>query len=382
MNSFILGFFYELLHRISELDKSFFKHKFNENIDHNYKKIGIEKLASLKIKVQAVINQKEEFLIEEFGYRNDFLNRYKKYNEEFFIIEQDYFIVLKYFGSTEVYFQKIVNRIYKETGQILKPPVVTSFFSLEKYFWAKPPLLLGIPANEEKNLLNLSDCYHEKGHFIAYEYEPLYFMFTRQTRAKIDSYFSTQIKEANNKDKPERAKQLNDFKIKWLEKNWLEEFLCDMIATYFIGPAYAYTHIKIVLSSNENDDDLEQNLFKINSELHPADEARMRGVCAMLNEIGEAASIFNINTYWLPLIEGKSKGKYYDWAFPDIILQELAQEIYIACRNYNLNSYKVQCSKFEKPISKYLNEAWAYFLTNPERFATWQQQILDKLDLD
>jgi hypothetical protein len=382
MNSFILGFFYELLHRISELDKSFFKHGFNEKIDFNYRKIGVEKLASLKIKVQTVINRKEDFLIEEFDFRDDLLNRYKTCNEEFFIIEQDYFFVLKYYGTTEVYFQKIVHRIYKETGQILKPPVVTSFFSLEKYFWAKPPYLLGIPANEEKNLLNLSDCYHEKGHFIAYEYEPSYFMFTRKTRAKINDYFISQIKAANSKDKPERAKQLNGFYEKWIEKNWLEEFLCDMIATYFIGPAYAYTHIKIVLSSNDKEDDVEHNLFKINSELHPADEARMRGVFAMLNEIGEAESITKINTYWIPLVEGKPQGKYYEWAYPDILLEELAKEIFDACRNYNLNSYHTQCTKFDKPISKLLNEAWAYFLNSPEKYAVWQQQILDNLDLD
>ena len=117
MNSFILGFFYELLHRISELDKSFFKHGFNEKIDFNYRKIGVEKLASLKIKVQTVINRKEDFLIEEFDFRDDLLNRYKTCNEEFFIIEQDYFFVLKYYGTTEVYFQKIA--VKKNNGESL-----------------------------------------------------------------------------------------------------------------------------------------------------------------------------------------------------------------------------------------------------------------------
>lgn len=382
MNSFILGFFYELLHRISELDKAFFKYKFNENIDFSYRRIGVEKLATLKMKVQTVINRKEEFLIEELGFRDDFFNKYKTYNEEFFIIEQDYFFVLKYYGTTEAYFQKIVHRIYKETGQIMKPPVVTSFFSLEKYFWAKPPYLLGIPANEEKNLLNLSDCYHEKGHFIAHEYENEYFMFTYKTREKINNYFNSQIKEANNKDKPERAKKLFEFKNKWLEKNWLEEFLCDMIATYFIGSAYAYTHIKIILSSNDKESDSEQNIFKVNSELHPADEARMRAVFAMLEQMGETEAIAKINTYWLPLVDEKNKGNYYNWAYPDAILHELAKEVFNTCYNYGLNSYHVQCTKFEKPISKLLNEAWEYFLNKPEKYAAWQQQILDNLVLD
>lgn len=382
MNSFILGFFYELLHRISELDKSFFKYQFHESIDFSYRKIGVEKLASLKMKVQIVINRKEYFLIEEFGFKNDLLNQYKRFNEEFFIIEQDYFFVLKYYGKTEAYFQKIVHRIYKETGQIMKPPVVTSFFSLEKYFWAKPPYLLGIPANEEKNLLNLSDCYHEKGHFIAYEYEPQYFMFTFKTREIINNYFTSKIKEANDKDKPERLKQLSGFHDGWIRKNWLEEFLCDMIATYFIGPAYAYTHIKIILSSNDKESDSEQNIFKVNSELHPADEARMRAVFAMLDEIGEAKSITKINAYWTLLVAGKPKGNYYDWAYPDIILQSLAKEVFNTCRNYNFNSYHDQCTKFDQPISKLLNEAWEFFLDNPEKYAAWQQQILENLDLD
>jgi hypothetical protein len=392
MNSFILGFFYELLNRINQLDRLFYSTKFHKTINLNYRDEGVNMLADLKLKVQKILNRKEEFLIEELGYQEDLLDKYKSFNDDFFIIERDYYFVLKYYGETEVIFQKIVKQIYTETGQWLNPPTVTSFFTPEKYYWARPPHLLGIPANEEQNLLNLPDVYHEKGHFIANEYEIKYHNFSINTRQKIKDYFEEKIDDAYEKDKNPRAKALEDFYNFWLNKNWLEEFLCDMIATYFVGPAYAFTHIKIVLNASERvglaeqtkveDTFVEDTIYHTKSELHPADEARMRGIFAMLQEIGEGQSITKIKEYWSSLVKGKRKGNYYDLAYPEEILESLAYEIKESCeKKHNYNSYAMQCEKYENPISKILNEAWEVFLNDSSKYAEWQENALKKLGI-
>lgn len=70
------------------------------------------------------------------------------------------------------------------------------------------------------------------------------------------------------------------------ETKWSEDLACDLIGTYLVGPAYAWSNMKICAVSGGLN-----NIFSNTKHFsdHPPDEARMRCIFMMLEQIGCSA---------------------------------------------------------------------------------------------
>ncbi|KMQ69208.1 hypothetical protein ACM39_03645 [Chryseobacterium sp. FH2] len=149
------------------------------------------------------------------------------------------------------------------------------------YYWTIPQYdIIFLPVGEEQILLNLPDMYHEIGHL-------LYAMFGGKSceisAVEIDRYFMG----IKHKNKEIEIKKIN---FLWCKK-WIEEFTCDLTATYMIGPAYAWTHLKLL--SNEFG---KTDIYKPSSS-HPSDKARMRIIILMMDKLGLTEEKNNSNQY-------------------------------------------------------------------------------------
>ncbi len=226
--------------------------------------------------------------------------------------------------------------------------------------------MIALPQGEEKYLLNLSDLYHEIGHL---PYRQLSSFLINDFLPTMGIYYRTVEKKFKRKDAKGKAaiKQAID---RW-HATWAEELACDLIATYLVGPAYGWSHMKLcVESSNLN------RLYHLGEKIkrHPPDEVRMRTILCMLRRGGHETDADSIEESWKRMLTATRNGKPddYETVFALELIGSITNNVLEGCQNSALLSYSEQLERHTQPISKTLNEAWTMIRTQPENFSTWE----------
>ena len=367
MISFIKGVFYDLSFRISKMITDLENRKLNNllhsDIPDTFYQNTIKQLSSLRNEIQG-ITASGDLDIESIASNN--LIRYNTIFEKFQSIELFRYQVIINYGSAEHYFNKKIKRIYAEIKNAQTPPLVTTISNSESYYWAHPYFaIIAVPLGEEKNLLNLPDLYHEICHFIYKHYAKFLIGNFLDT---VQKYFDDEIERVIEEHRAARYISFYRDKLqKWLN-GWIEEFTCDLVATYLVGPAYAWTNLKLSTISSGND------RIYIDNPSHPSDEARMRAIFHMLDITGQGADAAKIKDSWNKFLVATANPipPDYKFIFPEHLLEQLANTVLEGCKAIGLSDYESQVTEFGNPISKILNDAWEILLNDPVGFDLWE----------
>jgi hypothetical protein len=376
------GDFYDLLSRITKLSNRLIDSSCDPELDPAFVDRTHELLTELRQRVERVIGDE---LLGEPLFHGEYLRKFRSLNDYCSELETNRCLVIRNYGKPERYLNKLIERIYKEIGFVStrRIPLLTTTTAPQNYYWVYPKHdIIGVPPGAEDDLLHLPDLYHEISHIIfmlAYVYVG-YNWITGRFDQILKDYFNEQIFEATENQLPAIfCRKLEGWRDMWLktqEYKWLEEFACDLIATYLSGPAYAWTHLKLVRSEGKASYDL----YGTESPNHPADEARFRAIRFMLFETGQAGSVIELDKAWERLKGAYQKPDYYDSAYPDELLHILARTVCQNCRQQTLQSYDDQCSASEvRPVSSILNEAWRQNQGTPKSFADWEKEAIHDL---
>jgi hypothetical protein len=375
MINFIKGVFTDLSSRISkmvaDLDKRNKNETLHSDIPGTFFQNTIKQLDALRSEINVVMSG-GDLDIEAIASNN--LIRYNTIFEKFQSIELFRYQVIINYGPAEHYFNKKIKRIYEEIKNSQTPPLVTTISNSESYYWAHPYFaIIAVPQGEEKNLLNLPDLYHEICHFI----------FKQNARFLIgdfpdlvQEYFESEIQRVDEEHRASRYKAFYKDKVqKWLN-GWIEEFTCDLVATYLVGPAYAWTNLKLSTISSGND------RIYVDYPSHPSDESRMRAIFKMLHITGHGNDAMEIKKSWDKFLVATANPvpQDYKYIFPDHLVEKLAEIVLEGCRSIGLNDFESQVEEFANPISKILNEAWLYILSNPNDFQKWEEAKIKEIE--
>jgi hypothetical protein len=284
-----------------------------------------------------------------------------------------YYLILSEFKVDDHSFSRLIEQIVNEIGYFSsKKLIVTSICSSnerpsENYFWAEPKLnIIGIPPRKHLSLLTLPDLYHELGHIIfvkftqTEEYKNLFQQLNYIIKAKN---FSRSIITPDSE----------------VYENWLKEFCCDLIATYTVGPAYAWANLYIVGFDNI------EYIYKPNK-THPTHEARKRIINMMLMKIKFHNQTKKINRAWSKIKPKKIKGllkRQNNEYFTDDILLAVSNCVYQFCVNSELKAYSVVQ---KNTVAQRINIAWTMFnkqTTTGESYLKWEEtqvkEMIEKL---
>jgi hypothetical protein len=374
MISFIKGVFYDLSFRISKMITDLENRKQNNllhsDIPDSFYQNTIKQLSGLRNEIQ-VITTSGDLDIESIASNN--LIRYNTIFEKFQSIELFRYQVIINYGPAEHYFNKKIKRIYAEIKNSQTPPLVTTISNSESYYWAHPYFaIIAVPLGEEKNLLNLPDLYHEICHFIYKHYAKYLIGNFLDT---VQKYFDDEIERVIEEHRAARYISFYRDKLqKWLN-GWIEEFTCDLVATFLVGPAYAWTNLKLSTISSGND------RIYIDNPSHPSDEARMRAIFHMLDITGQGAVAVKIKDSWNKFLVATANPipPDYKFIFPEHLLEQLANTVLEGCRAIGLNDYESQITEFGNPISKILNDAWDVLLKDPSGFDAWEVDAINEI---
>jgi hypothetical protein len=365
----IFTLFEELLSRIEQMRNSIMMNRLHPKVNQSFQQKTDELLKNIKFEINDLLRSEERFLPLT---NQNFYSQYRSICDKLIEIEYHRVQVLKKFGESELYFFNLIKTLIQHEFKItISTPMVTAIRSNKDYFWADVGYeLIGIPSGEEWHLTSLPDLAHEIGHFLI-AYDTSNYWITGDIRTKIADFFEKEFIEVqDNKRRPQiLLTLLPQWKSYW-ESKWLTEFACDMLAIYFVGPAYAWTNLKISAAELPND------IYTFEKDSHPSHEARMRAMNEMLIMMGMKSDIAPISKAWENLLSlpAYKKPDNYALAFPDSLLQHLAYNIYRGCQNQGYLSYSEQLRKIERPLSAIMNEAWDILRDNPAAYHTWEKE--------
>lgn len=365
MNSFVKGIIYDQSNRIAKMLTDLTSSAVHPEMDQPFLNKTIQMLEDLNAEIENLQNSGDLDIDQLAPYH---IFRYNTFHERLLMIELFRYLVIINYGTPEEYFKTKINRIYSEINCLQKQPIVTTISNSENYYWALPTYdIIAVPSGEEKNLLNLPDLYHEIGHLIYNQYDD-YLIGTIEN--DIIAFYSNEIDRVHIEQRdPLLISFYNEKKLRWTT-GWIMEFTCDLIATFLVGPAYAWTNLKLTTLSSGKD-----RVYK-DSPSHPSDEARMRGIFFMLTQMGHHAEVDQLQKSWneFLLATNNPVPQNYHYVFPQQIVEQLANNVLLACQNINLTMYNEQVQNFGNPISKILNDAWQELFNNPTGFKEWEHE--------
>lgn len=319
--------------------------------------------------------------------RNNII-KYNSFYYEFIEIELfRYLVIINYKDSAEGFFEKVIDKIYNEIDCLQSVPFISTISNSDSYYWAYPKYnMIALPQGEEKNLMNLSDLYHEIGHLIFQQSKSY---LVNNHVSNINVVYDSSINYIKDNGLPHSfIKDINE-SLKFWENSWSEEIACDLIATILVGPAYAWTNLKIAtISVNSCGIYSENQILEIDNtrdncifRTHPPDETRMRAIFKMLEITGYGNELIEIRKAWNSFLEKNicRKSDNYDFIFPDELVDTITDNVLNGCNAISLRSYSEQFSKFDNPVSKIINDAWQLIRSNPDSFSTWEEESLKGL---
>ena len=357
MSKFVRGLFTDLHIKIDKMITILNGITMSRRIASNFKMETVNLLNDIRAKITTLNNK--GYLNSPVHTRNMIISYRSLTNDVMDIELYRYLAIVNYREQVDGNFEELLARIYKEIGSLQTCPFISTFSNSDTYYWAEIGSgMIALPYGEERNILNLSDLYHEIGHFL---YDQHNIDFVADLPARIDAFY---------KQKHGTFALATDALNRW-ETTWMEEFACDLIATFLTGPAYAWTNLKITAASSV------LNVFgkPTLKSVHPANEARMRAIFAMLRLTNHNTELAQIESSWedfLRNIRIKPPVNFYD-IYPQDFIDRLAQSVFEGCRNIGLRSYDEQLALPSPAVSLALNEAWHIIHTSPDDFKNWEE---------
>ncbi len=249
-----------------------------------------------------------------------------------------------------------------QVGWHLPRPLVGTV-SHDYYMALASRSLIFAPVNEHERLLAIGDLAHELGHLALERNRAVLIRDTPQGVIALAKALAGASAEGS-----QRAFQIN---TAWLR--WLTEFVCDGVATYLTGPAFALQNLRLC-----GIEDLLLNVFDIHEAgAHPPDDARMQVALHMLRLLGLEERATSIAELWSEAlaVAGVTPDNDYIQLFPEDLLELTMRNVQTGCSELGLRPYSSQIIE-SCDVTRVANEAWEKLLADPANYAGWERQRL------
>lgn len=282
-------------------------------------------------------------------------------------IEENFIGHLARFNESDLFFSLLAASIWEEANLPDIPPVAVT--STSGYFCTLASFgIIFSPPSIEHNLLIFPDLVHEFGH-VLHETSNVKLLGTR-FEAALEAHIQELENQKRRTSRPIDKKLIIDVAGRWdpkWEPKWAEEVACDTLATFLLGPAYAWCNLHLCLQNS--------NAHQFQGE-HPADAARSKHVLRVLRRMGLAEVADEIEGIWTHYIEFSRQvpeSHYIDY-HPDDIFTAIMEDVEEAIADHAIGRIE-PC-----PTLDMLNTAWDQFNKNRDKYPKWQRDTLAELN--
>jgi hypothetical protein len=302
---------------------------------------------------------------------NNHLQLYSLLNQAAEFVEAFQLPFLTRFTDGDRRLTRLCSDLCNQIGVPAQYPLVAAFS--DRYYWTIAALgLICAPCAEDSTLLRLPDLCHELGHIIHARQPGLTLGFD----SELTAYLASEKRSIAANQRPPAYRALYDqLEIQWRDR-WLREFTADMIATYISGPAFGWQHVRLCSANSGN---TFRPVLGETAE-HPADDARMKGILAVLSVMSLSAQSDELEEMWTRYLTvgGVSKPAEYDVCYPAKLIDWLAAAVVAGCIGLGLRSYDAALDP-SKDVIALMADAWAHLRTDPSTYSSWEDQRLHEL---
>ncbi len=276
-----------------------------------------------------------------------------------------------------------LNRFITEICREISYPLVSPTIShiSQDYFHTYIDFnLLCVPLTESRFLLHLPDIYHEFCHLFHRQQNAglprleAYHAAYKSSLFDMVKHFRSAITAAERVRSPTGTRyHLQLWKTCWV-KFWMQEFFCDLFGVLMAGPAFAWSHYHLCVKRGGNP--FETPLMFEST--HPADDARMGAVLAMLAATGFEEEGKLVEKAWQDFAEVMDYRPTADYrqCYPENLIRRIVSAVKEGVESIGLVAGKPGS---RHPIVGLLNSAWQEFWRAPENYQAWEAEQLNTL---
>jgi hypothetical protein len=194
----------------------------------------------------------------------------------------------------------------------------------------------------------------------------------------LAAYIEREQQRVAAQQRPPEYRQLYDLLFAQWYDAWLREFIADMVATYLVGPAFGWQQVRLCADRSQN----AYHPALGEAAEHPADEARLRGVLAVLELMGGPEVAARIGALWheYVVVSGETRPADYEVCYPQMLIESLARHTVEGCQALGLRGFgPILHPPKTNDIPALLGEAWERFLTDRQSYADWEHDRLQVL---
>lgn len=250
-------------------------------------------------------------------------------------------------------------RLAREVRWPQVPPLVCTCSSSD---WCRSTYynLVFAPALEGTTLLSLPDLAHELAHALFFDHR----------QALVGEWTAASLLDHLQESHPDApTTRLVEIADDW-DEYWLAEIGCDLIATYLLGPAYVWQHIRLCAGEP-------RSIFDDSG--HPADEARLQAMLRMLRKCGLEQDAEGVEALWTEYLPTRDANRTHDYhyRYPESLLGLLVDQIHAGAASLSIHEFAIHDGA--ETIPALLATAWRRFLADPASYAAWESQAIADL---
>lgn len=297
----------------------------------------------------------------------NFFMDFKRVSELVISIEDTSLLVLKRCADEDHFLTALVAQMCREIGY-LDPPPLCGALSFQYFQALLETDVIMTPQGQAGELLSLPDLYHEIAHFIVFRERSI---FEVPMQNLIRQFFADLARKGRQQGAPKATLDAIPTTVALWTSHWQIEFVCDMIAAFWCGPAYALANLR--LSATRGDPYQDSNT-------HPADDARKIGIECILKLNGEAAAAQAIDQLWQELkrLSPSVEPPGYAKRYPITLLSDLAQMVHQACAAQKFCPSH-QSTDPDFYVAKMIGAAWDVFRQDATKYAAHETGAIKEL---
>ena len=297
----------------------------------------------------------------------NFFMDFKRVSELVISIEDTSLLVLKRCSDEDQFLTALVAQICCEIGYTDSPPLCGALSF--QYFQALLETdVIMTPQGQAAELLALPDLYHEIAHLVVFRQRAV---FEVPVQNLILRFFAEMLRRGRQQGAPKATLDAIPNTVALWTSHWHIEFVCDMIATFWCGPAYALANLRLSATRGDPYQD---------SSTHPADDARRIGIECILKLNGEAPAAQAIDQLWQELkrLSPSTEPPSYAKRYPVTLLAELATIVHQACvaQSFRPSHHGTDQTLF---VAKSIGAAWDVFRQDATKYAAHENLALQGL---
>jgi hypothetical protein len=298
----------------------------------------------------------------------NFFMDFKRLSELILNVEDSSLLILKRCSQEDRFLSALLQQICREVGY--KDPVPLCGALSFQYFQALMGMdIIMTPQTQASELLALPDLYHELAHFVLFRCRA---DFEVPLLGLIHKFFADAIRRGKQQGLPKASLDIiRDNHGLWTG-SWHIEFACDMVATYWCGPAYGLANLRLSATRGDPYQD---------SATHPADDARRVGIECVLKLTGDAKAAGEIDRLWQDLkrLSPSVQPPGYAKRYSTRLLEQLAQCVHDACTRSGFRGFAAQQQQKDAFVSRAVSDAWKAFQHDAGAFPTFESAAIERL---